>query len=168
MEKEEKLDEILRKRNDKLKSKILDIYQNTKSFLSRSIGKEGENLVYREDGNIEYSLAIDADNYRFQFTYSNFNKPHMKIEAYKKYYATNQWGGVSKTYGDLYTVLDVIEQPKDNLHVNTYLSGEDDKYYHIIRWEEALMELIKKRPTTKNGKLPFLPNMDLAQDPYDF
>lgn len=42
MEKEEKLDEILRKRNDKLKSKILDIYQNTKSFLSRSIGKEGK------------------------------------------------------------------------------------------------------------------------------
>ena len=161
MEKEEKLDEILRKRNDTLKSKILDIYKNTKSFLNKSIGKDEGNLVYREDGNIEYSLAIDADNYRFQFTYSNFNKPHMQIEADKKYYAPNQWGGGSKTYGDLYIVLDVIEQSKNNLHVNMYLPGEDDKYYHIIGWEEALMELIKERSTNKNGKLPFLPNPKL-------
>ena len=150
MEKEEKLDEILRKRNDTLKSKILDIYQNTRSFLNRSIEKNDGKIVYREDGNIEYSLVIDVDKYRFQFTYSNFNKPHLQIEADKTHLMHSTLGGVSKRYGKLYTVFDVIEQSKNNLHVNTYLSGENCQNY-INMWKETLMELIEKRSIIKRS-----------------
>jgi hypothetical protein len=52
-------------------------------------------------------------------------------------------------------VFDVVEQSKDNLHVNTYLSGDD---HHVNGWEEILMGMIKERSTTENGKLLFLPN----------
>ena len=160
MEKEKKLDEILRKRNDELRSKILDIYQSTISFLNKSI-KEGKGHIDIDNGKVQgkaqYYLVIETDfyktelriPYKFNLIYSNLDQPHLQIDVV---YSNRILFGDGKKF---YHVFDVVEQSKDNLHVNTYLSGDD---HHVNGWEEILMGMIKERSTTENGKLLFLPN----------
>ena len=168
MEKEEKLDEILNAKKGEVQSNISNIYKMTRFLLNKNIGEGKGKITDREDGRIEYSLVIDTDKYQFGFIYSNFNHPHLQISAAKKSSEPNEWGGVSEGYivQNSY-VFDVIEQTDKNLYVKRDLSGKNGPGY-IDKWEEALMELINERPTTKDGKLSFSPNPALADNPYDF
>ena len=154
MEKEEKLDEILNAKKDETQLKISNIYKMTRFLLNKNIEEGKGNITDREDGEIEYSLVIDTDKYRFGFIYSNFNHPHLQISAAKKYSEPNEWGGVSEGYivQNSY-VFDVIEETDKNyLYVKKYLSGKNGPDY-INKWGEALMELINERSTTKDWKL---------------
>ncbi len=150
MEKEEKLDEILRKRNDKVKSKILDIYKTTKSFLNKEVKKDEGRINILNNGKAQYSLVVEKSTYRFddktpykfKLIYSNFDQPRLQIDVV--YNCKKLFGEDEKSYN----VFDVIEQSKNNLHVNMYLSGEDGQDY-INGWEESLRKLIKEKLNPK-------------------
>jgi hypothetical protein len=142
MGKEGKLDEILNVKRSKIQSNLLNIYKGTRFLLNKNIEEGKGNIINVGDGNIEYSLAIDTDKYRFRFTYSNFNHPHLQIDVAKSYSQGDKWEEVSKGYGMPDTVFDVIEQANNNLHVKTYLPGEDGHAFD--KWEDALMKLMQE------------------------
>ena len=138
MEKEEKLDEILRAKTGESQSNILNLYKNARVLLNNHI-EAGKGKVYLlSNGRSEYSLGLNTGGYRFLFIYNNFDFPHLKIQASKAFYAENQFGSGSRQYHEPQLVLDVKEDRVGHLDVATYVVGENGDY-SLGKWEGDLI-----------------------------
>jgi hypothetical protein len=137
MEKEEKLDEILRTETSKIQANIFNLYKSARVLLNKSI-EEGQGKAHSlQDGNAEYVVIKDAGEYRFKLAYNNFNFSHLKVYSGRAFHGQNEFGGESRGYKELALVLDVKEI-SDKLYINKYVPSEEGDY-SVGEWEKTLL-----------------------------